>query len=91
MHAVCSEFGVDRDRLVSPARDAVTAQARQVAMYLLREDGRLTYAAIAQQLVRDHSTVIHGCARVADALAEQDAHVVLAVSAVRQNVLDTLN
>ena len=91
VHAVCAEFGVDRDRLVSPARDAVTARARQVAMYLLREDGRLTYAAIAQQLVRDHSTVIHGCARVADALAEQDAHVVLAVSAVRQNVLDTLN
>ena len=40
------------------------AQARRVAMYLLREDAGLMATQVAQELSRDHSTVLHGHARI---------------------------
>ncbi len=91
LHAVCAEFGVTADQLVSATRTGAVAQARQVAMYLLRADGGLTYATIARELARDHSTVIHGCNRIQHAIAENDEALLSALSAVRQTVLDTLN
>ncbi|MGE5334058.1 MAG: helix-turn-helix domain-containing protein, partial [Nitrososphaerota archaeon] len=45
--------------------------ARQVAMYLLREETDASLFAIGRQLGgRDHTTIMHGCARVAKAIAE---------------------
>ena len=60
--AVSAHFGVDRVTLCGPKRDKKTALARQVAMYILREDAAMGATAIARALGRkDHSTVLHGC------------------------------
>ena len=60
--AVSVHFGVDRVALCGPKRDKKTALARQVAMYILREDSAMGATAIARALGRkDHSTVLHGC------------------------------
>ena len=60
--AVSAHFGVDRAALCGPKRDKKTALARQVAMYILREDSAMGATAIARALGRkDHSTVLHGC------------------------------
>lgn len=60
--AVSAHFGVDTDTLRGPKRDKKTALARQVAMYILREDSDMGATAIARALGRkDHSTVLHGC------------------------------
>ena len=60
--AVSEHFGVDTDTLRGPKRDKKTALARQVAMYILREDSDMGATAIARALGRkDHSTVLHGC------------------------------
>ena len=60
--AVSAHFGVDRATLCGPKRDKKTALARQVAMYILREDAAMGATAIARALGRkDHSTVLHGC------------------------------
>ena len=60
--AVSKHFGVDTDTLRGPKRDKKTALARQVAMYILREDADMGATAIARALGRkDHSTVLHGC------------------------------
>ena len=60
--AVSVHFGVDRAALCGPKRDKKTALARQVAMYILREDSAMGATAIARALGRkDHSTVLHGC------------------------------
>ena len=60
--AVSAHFGVDTVALRGPKRDTKTALARQVAMYILREDSAMGATAIARALGRkDHSTVLHGC------------------------------
>ena len=60
--AVSSHFGVASAALRGPKRDKKTALARQVAMYIMREDGAMGATAIARALGRkDHSTVLHGC------------------------------
>lgn len=62
LDAVSAHFGVDREILRGAKRDKRTAQARQVAMYILREDVGMGATAIARSLGRkDHSTVLHGC------------------------------
>ena len=70
--AVCSYFGVDDDVLKGRRRDKQTALARQVAMFLLREDAHLTLKATGLALGgKDHTTVMHACVRIA-ALANDD-------------------
>jgi chromosomal replication initiator protein len=64
--AVGTHFEVSPDDLVGKRRDARTAGARQVAMYLLRNDGRETFPEIGRLLGgRDHSTILHGCGKIA--------------------------
>lgn len=66
MTAVATHFEVPPDDLVGKRRDARTAGARQVAMYLLRNDGRETFPEIGRLLGgRDHSTILHGCGKIA--------------------------
>ena len=70
--AVCSYFEVDGEVLRGRRRDKHTALARQVAMYLLREDAHLTLKATGLALGgKDHTTVMHACVRIA-ALANDD-------------------
>ena len=48
--------------------------ARHLAMYLLREDGGLTYSAIAHLMhKKDHSTVVHACTQLNKELAASPA------------------
>ena len=77
--AVSAQFGVDRAALASRRRDAHTALARHVAMYLLREEAHMALTAVGRALGgRDHSTVLHACNRIAS-LARED-------SALRQDL-----
>lgn len=64
--AVATHFEVPTEDLEGKRRDARTASARQIAMYLLRNDGRETLPEIGRLLGgRDHSTVLHGCKKIA--------------------------
>ena len=70
--AVCSYFDINAEVLKGRRRDKQTALARQVAMYLLREDAHLTLKATGLALGgKDHTTVMHACVRIA-ALANDD-------------------
>ncbi len=87
LDAVSSYFAVEADVLKGRLRDKQTALARQVAMYLLREDAHLTLKAAGAALGgKDHTTVMHACVRIA-ALANEDP-------ALRQdliNIRESLN
>ena len=62
LDAVSAHFGVDIETLRGRKRDKKTALARQVAMYILREDVQMNASAIARSLGRkDHTTVLYGC------------------------------
>ena len=67
---VASYFGVDVETLKGRKRDKKTARARQVAMYLLREESQLGLATIGEVLGgKDHTTVRHGCDRITNQLS----------------------
>ena len=62
LNAVSAHFGVGLETLRGRKRDKKTALARQVAMYILREDVQMNASAIARALGRkDHTTVLYGC------------------------------
>ena len=67
--AVASYFGLEPKVLKGRLRDKKTARARQVAMYLLREESDLKLSVIGKILGgKSHNTVKHGCDRVRNEL-----------------------
>ena len=75
VEAVASYFGLDRATLDGRRRDKQTARARQIAMYLLREESQLGMSAIGRLLGgRSHNTVMHGCDRISNELSV-DSHL----------------
>jgi chromosomal replication initiator protein len=66
--AVCSVRGVSRQDLLSPKRSSRISHARQLAMYLARQETSLSLAQIARNFNRDHSTVLHAIRTVSTRL-----------------------
>lgn len=82
--AVAATFGVPVAAVKGRRRDKEVVVPRQVAMYLMRHETGASLAEIGAELGgRDHSTVIHGCEKVAAALA-RDARLGEYVAAARQ-------
>ncbi|MDQ3679384.1 MAG: WhiB family transcriptional regulator [Actinomycetota bacterium] len=62
-------FGLRGDELRATSRARHVVEARQVAMYVLRQATSLSYPAIGRHFGgRDHTTVMHGVRRVQDHL-----------------------
>ena len=69
IETVSAHFGISVETLKGRKRDKKTSLARQVAMYLLREESQLGQAAIGHVLGgKAHNTVMHGCERIANQL-----------------------
>ncbi len=65
LDAVCRHLSLSPSEITSQKRNRALTYARHLAMYLLREDGALTYSAIAHLLgKKDHSTVVHACTQL---------------------------
>ena len=62
-------FSVDESTLRGTLKNKGTAEARQVAMYLIRKMTNLSLPDIGREFNRDHSTVIHAVRKVENALA----------------------
>src|SRR5688572_14812829 len=62
LDAVARHFGVTLEDLRGKARHKEIVAPRHLAMYLLREDARLSYPQIGALLGgRDHTSALHGC------------------------------
>ena len=62
---VCLFYSVKPTQLRGPKRDAGLVRARQVTMYLLKEELRMTQVEIGNLLGgRDHTTVMHGVDKI---------------------------
>jgi chromosomal replication initiator protein len=62
---VANHYGIDLEKLTGKRRDRKTALARQVAMYLLREQNHCGLAEIGRILGgRDHTTILHGYEKI---------------------------
>jgi chromosomal replication initiator protein len=86
LNAVSQAFGISTERLLSRNRSAEVALPRQVAMYLLREEARLSLPQIGEVLGgRDHTTVMYGCQKISE-LLEQDDRLRRQVANLREQI-----
>ncbi len=83
---VAAHFKVKPEDLISPKRTKDLANARQIAMFLLREEHALSLPVIGHHLGgRDHSTVRYGVEKVAADLMEDEA-LRSTVTALRERI-----
>jgi len=86
VESVADAFGIDMDRMLSRERSREVALPRQVAMYLLREESKVSLPSIGETLGgRDHTTIMYGCHKIAD-LLERDDHLRRQVIEIRENL-----
>lgn len=83
---VAEHFGLRSEDLTGRKRTKEIAHARQIAMYLLREENDLSLPAIGDQLGgRDHSTIRYGVEQVAEEL-DRDEALRMTILALRDKV-----
>ncbi|OGG92573.1 chromosomal replication initiator protein DnaA [Candidatus Kaiserbacteria bacterium RIFCSPLOWO2_12_FULL_52_8] len=62
---VAEFYGINEESIYEKTRRREVVRPRQVIMYLLREDFRISYPSIGTKLGgRDHTTVIHSCEKI---------------------------
>ena len=67
---VCKFYSVDESHLRGTLRNRGTAEARQIAMYLIRKLTNLSLPDIGKEFNRDHTTALHAVRKVESALKE---------------------
>jgi len=86
LHAVSRTFGVSEERLLGRERTREVALPRQIAMYLMREEGGVSLPQIGDFIGgRDHTTVLYACDKVND-LMETDDRLRRQVSQIREQL-----
>jgi chromosomal replication initiator protein len=86
LHAVAHSSGLSPADLAGKRRGRDVVLPRQVAMYLMREETGVSLADIGTLLGgRDHSTVLHGCDKIARSLPHNE-RVRRLVQAARQTL-----
>ena len=69
---VCKFYNVDELILRGSQRTKNVAEARQIAMYLIRKLTNLSLPDIGQEFAKDHTTVLHSIRKVENDLAKGD-------------------
>ena len=70
LDSVCRYYSLPIKLLKSAKRDKPISEPRQILMYLLKENTRMTYEEIASYLDRaDHTTIIHGVRKITNLLS----------------------
>ena len=69
---VCKFYSIDETVLRGTLRSKGTAEARQVAVYLIRKLTNLSTPDIGKELNKDHSTILYSIKKVESALASGD-------------------
>ena len=86
LEAVSNAFGISNDRLLGRERTREVALPRQVAMYLLREEGGVSLPQIGEFIGgRDHTTVMYACDKV-NSLMDTDDRLRRQVLQIREQL-----
>ena len=79
-------FQIPMEDIVGPKRDKDIVVPRQVAMYMLHEELRLSYPKIARELGRkDHTTAMHSVRKIAQE-SQVDASLRNAISEIKEHL-----
>lgn len=91
LEATAHHYGLTVQDLAGRKRTKEVALARQVAMYLAREEVGASLPQIGEALGgRDHSTVVYGCARIAE-LVQSDLAAAGDIAAIREQLGQSAN
>jgi chromosomal replication initiator protein len=80
VRTIASFYGVDEASIYEKTRRKEVVRPRQVIMFLLREDFKISFPTIGDKLGgRDHTTVIHSCEKIkgdlsSDSTLSQELH-----------------
>ncbi len=89
MKTVADFYSITATDLTKRSRKKEVVKPRQVAMYLLREEIKLSFPEIGQKLGgRDHSTVIHACEKIKRE-EQNDEPLKNELTMIRQRVYDS--
>jgi len=73
INTVAGAYNLSPDQVMGRGRTRQVALPRQIAMYLMREEGHISLPQIGDALGgRDHTTVMYGCDKIADLLERDD-------------------
>lgn len=65
LDAVCGYYNIPANEIIGKSRKKEVVVPRQIAMYLLREEGGSTYPSIGSVFGgRDHTTAMHACEKI---------------------------
>lgn len=79
-------FQIPIEDIMGPKRDKDIVVPRQIAMYMLRNDLRLSFPKIARELGRkDHTTAIHSVDKI-DKESKTDASLRMAIAEIREHL-----
>jgi chromosomal replication initiator protein len=88
-HVVGRFFNIDHTLIFDKTRRKEIVKARQIVMYILREDFNISFPHIGRELGgRDHTTVIHSCAKISDEL-QHNAQLIQEIEEIR-SMLQTI-
>jgi len=85
MSEVSRYYSVTQAELAGKVRTAELALARQIVMYLMKAMTNMSYNDIGKTLKKDHSTVMHGEAKIARMVAT-DANLKNTVEEITENI-----
>lgn len=84
----CDHFGIEESDVLSARRDKEIALTRQIAMYLMRTELKLSLPKIASALGRkDHTTAMHSINKITNNL-DEDFNLRRHVGAIRQKLYE---
>ena len=87
---VCQFYGIEEQVLRSTLKNKNTAEARQVAMYLIRTMTNLSLPEIGREFDRDHTTVMHGLKKVEQALQSSTSNLPDTIRDITANINNKL-
>ncbi len=82
LEVVCKYFKLSEKEMVGPRRGRTLSHARQVLMYLLTKDLRLSSVSVGKIVAREHATVLHGVDRI-DYLLKTDVQLQMDIATIR--------
>lgn len=83
-------YSIEESALRSTLKNKGTAEARQVAMYLIRSMTNMSLPEIGREFGRDHSTVLHSIRKVETTLKDSSAPLHASIRDIKANINSSL-
>ena len=87
---VCRFYSIDESVLRGTQKTKNTANARQIAMYLIRQMTNLSLPDIGREFSRDHTTVMHAVKKIENQLKDPDNELHDILRDIQANINDRL-